>query len=135
MSSGRRPDKDIFRDGIPKEEFEDTIQRYLDIETGELEQRAFYDKKKGTYPWLAITGWNRLPQLQPFPEVTDCKENGDDTLDLYVDAVFVEEGTDRAFSHVVTEKKKDDGGFVYLGNKIDQEHVLHMPVYRPRREF
>ena len=135
MSSGRRPDKDIFRDGIPKQEFEDTIQRYLDIETGELEQRAFYDKKKGTYPWLAITGWNRLPQLQPFPEVTDCKENGDDTLDLYVDAVFVEEGTDRAFSHVVTVKEKDDGGFVYLGNKIDQEHVLHMPVYRPRREF
>lgn len=135
MSSGRRPNKDIFRDGIPKEEFEDTIQRYLDIETGELEQRAFYDKKKGTYPWLAITGWNRLPQLQPFPEVTDCREHGDGILDLYVDAVFVEEGTDRAFSHVVTVKEKDDGGFVYLGNKIDQEHVLHMPVYRPRREF
>lgn len=135
MSSGRRPDKNTFQDGIPKKEFEKTIQRYLNVETKELERRASYDQGKETYPWLAITAWNRLPQLQPFPEVTDYKKNKDGTLDVYVDAVFVEEGTDCSFSHVVTVKEQKDGSFVYLGNKIDHEHVLYMPAYRPRQDF
>lgn len=135
MSTGEKSDAEHFKEGVPKSEFEKTIRQYLNIPVDEIEKQASYNEETGRYPWLAITAWNRLPQLQPFPEVVRCEKREDGVLDVYVEAVFVEEGTDCSFSHVVTLREEKDGSFIYLGNKVDWENAHKIPVYRARREF
>lgn len=88
----------------------------------------------GLYPWEAIGAWNRVRQLQPFPEVVKCTENPDGTWSLDVEAILIENGDDCAFRHTVTMKEKD-GRWIYLGNHIPEEEKSRAPGYRPRREF
>ena len=70
----------------------------------------------------------------PVPEVVKCEENGDGIWTLYVEAVFVEEGTDCSFQHEVTMKEMD-GRWIYLGNKVDRDGSYSIPGYKARREF
>ena len=119
---------------IPKEEFENVVRTYFDLSAENLEVYARYDREKGVYPWEAIGPWNRVQQFQPFPEVVKCEENGDGTWTLYVEAVFVEEGTDCSFQHEVTMKERD-GRWIYLGNKVDRDGSYSIPGYKARREF
>lgn len=135
METGRPLDENVYANELPKTEFESVIQKYFDISVSELEQYARYDAKSGMYPWYAIGKWNRIQQFQPFPEVVKCIENEDGTISVYVDAVFVEEGTDRSFGHVVTIREKENGEWVYLGNVIDWENAKSVPDYLPRREY
>ncbi len=133
MKYGEKPDEEKYRNGIPKEEFENVVRTYFDISVENLEVYARYDTEKGVYPWEAIGPWNRVQQFQPFPEVVKCVENGDGTWTLYVEGVFVEEGTDCSFRHEVT-MKETDGRWSYLGNKVDRDGSDSIPGYRARRE-
>ncbi len=135
MDNGNSFDEDEHLNGIPKEEFEDLVQKYFDISKDDLKKCARYNQDKGTYPWSAIGYWNRIQQFQPFPEVVKCVENEDGTISVYVDAVFVEKGDDCSFSHVVTIQENEDGSWKYCGNKIDMENAKHIPGYIPRREY
>ena len=123
-----------YGNGIPKEEFENVVRTYFDLSAENLEVYARYDREKGVYPWEAIGPWNRVQQFQPFPEVVKCEENGDGIWTLYVEAVFVEEGTDCSFQHEVTMKEMD-GRWIYLGNKVDRDGSYSIPGYKARREF
>lgn len=134
MKYGAELDEAAYQGGIPKAEFEDVIQTYFEISTEELEQTAGYDAELGVYPWEPVRSWNRVPQVQPFPEVVECKENGDGTWTLKVDAILVVEGLDCSFSHEVTMKERD-GGWIYLGNQVDREHAIEIPGYKPRMEY
>lgn len=53
----------------------------------------------------------------PYPEIMDYKKNGQ-ILTLTVDAVWIEKGTDCAFTHVVKIKEKPDGSFSYVSNRV-----------------
>lgn len=133
---GKRLENEMYVDGIPKEEFEAVIGRYFDISAAELERYARYDSGKGSYPWSAIGIGNRVQQLQPsFPEVVRCTENGDGTVTAYVEAVSIEEGTDCYYAHEVTLRRREDGRYVYAGNRVDRERSYCIPAYRARREF
>ena len=134
MKYGKKPDEEKYRNGIPKEEFENVVRTYFDLSAENLEVYARYDREKGVYPWEAIGPWNRVQQFQPFPEVVKCEENGDGIWTLYVEAVFVEEGTDCSFQHEVTMKEMD-GRWIYLGNKVDRDGSYSIPGYKARREF
>ena len=92
------------------------------------------DAELGVYPWEPVRSWNRVPQVQPFPEVVECRENGDGTWTLKVDAILVVEGLDCSFSHEVT-MKEGNGGWIYLGNQVDREHAIEIPGYKPRMEY
>lgn len=135
MATGEKISKENYTEGIPGEEFEGIVGRYFDMTAEEIRQYGAYNEEKGTYPWVAINAWNRLPQLQPFPEVVECTENDDGTLSVLVEAVFVEEGVDCAFRHTVTLREDENGDYKYLGNKVDWENVYRIPTYKARREF
>lgn len=135
MDTGMKADKEKYEDGIPEELFENTIERYFDMTGEQIKQYADYNKEKGTYPWLAVSAWNRIPQLQPFPEVVKCEEHDDGTLSAYVEAVLVESGRDCSFRHVVTLKKDEKGNYKYWGNQVDEENAYWIPKYRARRQF
>lgn len=135
METGGRIKKEDYPDGIPGGEFEAVVLRYFDITQEQLRSFAGYDAASGKYPWRPLGARNRVQQVQPsFPEVVKCVENGDGTISAYVEVVFIEEGTDCAFGHVVTLRESSDG-LVYLGNKVDRENALLIPAYRPRREY
>ena len=56
-------------------------------------------------------------------------------MSAYVEAVFVEEGTDCSFRHIVTLREDENGNWIYLGNKVDRKDALQIPRYRARREY
>ena len=136
MAFGKPLEEESYTDGIPKEEFETVIGRYFDITAERIERIAGYDGSTGRYPWTAVGFWNRVQQLQPsFPEVVRCEENEDGTITAYVEAVSTEEGTDCYYAHAVTLRRKEDGTYVYVGNRVDRERSYCIPAYRARREF
>lgn len=135
MATGEKISKERYEGGIPGEEFERIVSQYFDMTKEQIRQFGAYNEEIGMYPWLPISAWNRIPQMQPFPEVVRCAENSDGTLSAYVEAVFVEEGTDCSFRHVVTVRKDENGNYKYLGNKVDWENVYRIPRYKARREF
>ena len=133
MKFGRNLDEERTQAGIEKGEFESVIQTFFDISQEELESFARYNSQQGIYPWEPIGAWNRVQQFQPFPEVVKCTENQDGTWTLYVEAIFVEKGSDCYFKHTVT-MKEEDGRWIYTGNRIE-EGEERLPGYKPRREF
>lgn len=133
---GKRLENEAYGDGIPKQEFESVIGQYFDISVDEMERYGRYDSAKGSYPFRAIGIRNRVQQLQPsFPEVVRCTENGDGTVTAYVEAVSIEEGMDCYYAHEVTLGRREDGRYVYVGNRVDRERSYCIPAYRARREF
>lgn len=135
MATGKILDEEVYSGGIPKEEFEAVIQQYFDIRTEEIEAYAGYDAAKGRYPWSAVHALNRVQQIQPFPEVVRCEEKEGGILKVYVEAIYIEEGTDYSFGHMVTFRRTEDGRLVYAGNQVDRENARLIPGYRPRREL
>lgn len=133
---GKRLENEAYGDGIPKQEFESVIGQYFDISVDDIEQYGRYDSAKGSYPFHAIGIRNRVQQLQPsFPEVVRCTENEDGTVTAYVEAVSIEEGMDCYYAHEVTLGRREDGRYVYVGNRVDRERSYCIPAYRARREF
>lgn len=131
---GEQLDEEAAQNGIAKEQFEGVIQTFFDIAAEDLEVYAHYDTEKNVYPWEPVGPRNRVPQVQPFPEVVKCAEHADGTWSLYVEGFMVVEGDDCTFKHTVTMKEKD-GRWIYLGNDIDKAGSDSIPAYRPRREF
>lgn len=134
MKYGEMLDEETARGGIEKEQFENVVQAYFDISAEELERYARYDSVKGVYPWEPIGAWNRVRQVQPFPEVVKCVDNGDGTRTVYVEGITIVKGDDCTYRHTVTMKEKD-GRWVYTGNDIDEEGSESIPGYKPRREY
>lgn len=63
-----------------------------------------------------------------------CTDNGDETWTLYVEAIFVENGTDCSFKHAVTMKETEEG-WKYMGNEVDEKGSESIPEYQPRYLF
>ena len=133
MKYGEKLDEEAAAGGIPKAQFEEVVLTYFDISVEQLEKYARYDAAAGVYPWEPVNAWNRVRQVQPFPEVVRCEENQDGTCTLYVEGILIVAGDDRAFRHRVTMRERD-GGWVYVANDID-EGESSVPGYIPRREF
>ena len=133
MKYGEKLDEEAAAGGIPKAQFEEVVLTYFDISVEQPEKYARYDAAVGVYPWEPVNAWNRVRQVQPFPEVVRCEENQDGTWTLYVEGILIVAGDDCAFRHRVTMRERD-GGWVYVANDIDKDSG-NAPGYRPRREF
>lgn len=134
MENGSALEADRYREGIPKEEFEDVVLRHFDMTAQQLWQYAAFDQEKGIYPWTAAGPRNRVQRTRPFPEAVQCVDNGDGTISVRVEAVFIEIGKDCAFSHIVN-MREEDGKWVYLGNKIHWEDSYTVPSYKARKDY
>lgn len=124
-----------YPDGIPKDEFERLIMEYLPVTAEEIESYAVFDEEKQTYIWERLGCFNYAPTYfgTSFPEVTDIRENKDETLTLTVDAVCSMILCDDAvITHELTVKFAEDGSFRYLGNKILDDGLSNIPEYQYR---
>jgi hypothetical protein len=67
------------------------------------------------------------------PEVVSINENEDGTITLTVEAVCdMVICDDAVITHELTVRFAEDGSFQYLGNKILNDGITHIPAYQYR---
>ena len=127
--------QDRYRDGIPKEEFENLIMEYISITSEQIQEYAVYDTENHTYAWSPLGCQNFTPTFfgTSVPEVTDIRKNEDGTVTLTVDAVCdTVLCSDAVITHELTIRFSEDGAFQYLSNKILGDGIQDIPEYQCR---
>lgn len=135
MKHDRRFEPEQYPDGIPAEEFEDTIMDYLPVSQESLREWAMFDEEHQSYPWERLGCGNYAPNFfgTSVPEVTQIKENGDGTFTLIVDAVCQMILCDDAvITHELMVRFSENGNIQYLGNRILDNGILKIPEYQYR---
>ena len=84
-----------------------------------MQRLCDYDAKTDSYPYEMILH----RQYPPFGEVVNYTENTDGTITLTVDGVWIEQGTDCAFTNTITVQPFEDGTFRYLSNTITPKQM------------
>ncbi len=118
-----------YPDGIPEQEFEQTVTNYFAISDEAIKQWADYDEERKVYHWRERGMMDYTLSSYPIPEVVAYQKNADNTLTLTIDAVWAERDTDKAFTHLVTIRILNDGKFQYVGNQILESKENEYPVY------
>lgn len=125
-----------FPEGIPAEEFENLMTKYLPVSAEQIREYAVFDEEKQTYDWKGLGCGNYT--LTRFgtsvPEITDIQEVGDGTLILSVDAVCEMGKTDVALSHILTIKQEENGDVRYISNEISEKEQKKLPIYKYRTQ-
>lgn len=117
---------------IPASLFEETIMPFFDISLQEFRERSLYDSEKNSYPWQEINCENVTFYPNVEGEVVNYQENADGTFTLTVNARCNDYKTDRLFTHEVTIRLLENGGYQYLSNKITYKSDITMPPDTPR---
>ena len=131
---GREIDTEKCAEGIPREEFESLLTKYLPVSAEQLREYASYDAESGTYDWVMLGVGNYAPNAFwiSVPEVTGIRENEDGTVTLTVDVVCEKKGNDDFYTHEVTLRILDDGKAMYLSNHILDDRPGMIPDYQYR---
>lgn len=134
LSCGGVFESDDFPEGIPAEEFEERMLKYLPITRESLREYAAYNEAANSYGCanLGCGNYSADAFWTSIPEVVDMYENGDGTWTVTVDAVCKRKGTDRILSHELTVDFPEEGTIRYLGNHILNEGASQIPLYRYR---
>lgn len=112
IHTGREPE--VKNGRIAAAQYEEVMTTYLPVTREQVRQLCGYDEKTDSYPYEMILH----RQYPPFGEVVDYTENGDGTITLTVDGVWIEQGTDCAFTNTLVVQPFEDGTFRYLSNSI-----------------
>ena len=113
---------------IPAEEYERIMTTYFPVSVEQLREHCGYD-------WARLGCGNYAPTFfgTSLPEVTDIKENDDETVTLTVEAVCdMVICDDAVITHELTVRFAEDGSFQYLGNKILNDGIMQIPDYQYR---
>lgn len=117
IHTGKEPE---MKDGrIPAAQYEEIMTRYLPVTKEQVRKLCDYDEAADSYPY-EMTLHRQYP---PFGEVVDSIHNPDGTITLTVDGVWIEEGTDCAFTNTLVIQPFEDGTFRYLSNSIEQKEA------------
>ena len=73
---------------IPEDEFENVIQRYINIDSGTLQSKTVFYPEDGTYEYKPRGFYEVEYPEYPYPEVVQYTENSDGTITLTVNVVF-----------------------------------------------
>ena len=132
LEYGRTPDTSRYADGIPGEEFEKLMTRYLPVEAEQVREYASYDAERNTYDWIRLGVGNRTlgVLVSCLPEVVDMQDNGDGTVTLTLDAVCESTGDDAFLTHKLTVRFEGDDDIKFLSNTVEQKELLPEYVYR-----
>ena len=115
IHTGKEPE---VKDGrIPAAQYEEVMTTYLPVTRDQVQKLCGYDETTDSYPF-EMTLHRQYP---PFGEVTGYTENADGTITLTVDGVWIEQGTDCAFTNTIVVQPFEDGTFRYLSNSIEQK--------------
>lgn len=120
---------------IPAAEFESAVLPFFKLDAQTLRQLADYDAQTDSYPWRQIESNDYAFYLSYYtiePEVTACRTNADGTLALTVEARSTDLGIDCLFSHEVTVRPMEDGGFQFVGNRVLSQTEKGLPYCEPR---
>ncbi|MBQ9250745.1 MAG: hypothetical protein IJ179_11260 [Oscillospiraceae bacterium] len=101
---------------VPADIFEDLLLQYLDVTREAVRAAADYDAEADAYP-VPIQSLHG-PGENPLPEVTAIQDNADGTVTLTIDALSVEQATDRAFTHLLTLRLCEDGRYRFISNEV-----------------
>jgi hypothetical protein len=135
MKYGEKFRSEDYPNGIPKEEFESLIMEYLPVTKEQIREYAAYDEENQAYLWARLGCGNYAPSYfgTSLPEVVDIKENKDGTITLTVEAVCdMVICDDAVITHELTVRFAEEGSFQYLGNKILNDGITHIPAYQYR---
>lgn len=117
IHTGKEPE--VNNGLISAGQYEEVMTTYLPVTREQVRQLCGYDPKTDSYPYEMI-----LPrQYPPFGEVVDYTENADGTITLTVDGVWIEQGTDCAFTNTIVVQPFEDGTFRYLSNTITHKQM------------
>lgn len=120
---------------IPAAEFESAVLPFFKLDAQTLWQLADYDAQTDSYPWRQVESNDYAFYLSYYtiePEVTACRTNADGTLALTVEARSTDLGIDCLFSHEVTVRPMEDGGFQFVGNRVLSQTEKGLPYCEPR---
>lgn len=120
---------------IPAAEFESAVLPFFKLDAQTLRQLADYDVQTDSYPWRQVESNDYAFYLSYYtiePEVTACRTNADGTLALTVEARSTDLGIDCLFSHEVTVRPMEDGGFQFVGNRVLSQTEKGLPYCEPR---
>lgn len=114
---------------VPGEEFEALLMKYTCLDRERIRAWARYDRETDSYP-VCIEGPHDSLAKIPVPEVVNVECNEDGSLCLTVDALLVSQGTDRAFTHVVTIQPAADGSYRVMANQLLEAPDNILPEYK-----
>lgn len=134
MEYGTEFELSLSEEGIPENEFEKLMTKYLPVTTKQLRKYAVYNEAKHLYDWAELGCGTYAPNsfATSFPEITEIKENKDGSLTLIVDAVCERVGNEAVMSHVVTIRILEDGSVKYLSNQVLEDGLEKIPEYQYR---
>ena len=113
---------------VPGGEFETLLMEYTCLDREHIRAWAWYDRETDSYP-VCIDGPHDGLAKIPVPEVVNVQHNGDGSLNLTVDALLVSQGTDRAFTHIVTIQPAADGSYRIIANQVLEDTDNILPDY------
>lgn len=103
---------------IPKDEFENVIMTYFNIESEALQAKTIYNPDSETYEYKP-RGFEEVEYPEyPFSEVVGYTENNDGTIILTVNVVFPYAGISKVYAHEVVVRPLENGAFQYVSNRI-----------------
>ncbi len=103
---------------LPKEDFENTIMKYFNIDSNTLQSKTIYSSEDETYEYRPRGIYEaEYPEI-PYPEVVNYTENRDGTIKLTVNAVYPNGNTSNLFAHEVVIRRLSDGSFQYVSNHV-----------------
>ena len=114
---------------VPGEDFEALLMKYTCLDRERIRAWARYDRETDSYP-VCIDGPHDGLAKIPVPEVVAVQRNGDGSLNLTVDALLVSQGTDRAFTHIVTIQPAADGSYRVIANQVLEAPDNILPDYK-----
>ena len=117
IHTGKEPE--VKNGRISAAQYEKVMTTYLPVTREQVQRLCDYDAKTDSYPYEMILH----RQYPPFGEVVDYTENTDGTITLTVNGVWIEQGTDCAFTNTIVVQPFEDGTFRYLSNSITPKQM------------
>lgn len=119
--------------GIPKDEFEYLIMKYLPVSVEQIRESTTLCEEYDAYLWARLGG-NYAPNRfgHAYPEVEKIRQNDDGTITLTVNAVCESLNNEAIITHELTIKESDDGRFMYMKNDILNNGEQCIPGYQYR---
>ena len=102
---------------IPAEIYERIMTTYFPVSAEQLREHCGYHADTDSYEYEMICS----KQFPPFGEVVDYRQNGDGTITLFVDGVWIDYDSDCAYTNRIVVRPFADGTFRYLFNEVEQK--------------
>lgn len=117
---------------IPKDEFENVIMKYINIDSETLQSKTNYYEESSVYEYKPRGFYEVEYPEYPYSEVISYTENSDGTITLMVNVVFPAAGDSKVYAHEVVVRPLEDGGVQYVSNYIipseyNSEQTWHTP--------